>query len=488
MPAAYRDIGATVFSPNNVANPTALAAAAPTSRVAGDLLVCLTASRSIAATVATPSGWTLLSGFPKVSGTASGGKVYAFAKVAAGTSADDCSPSWSGVTTGTSGDSSSATILAYSGANTGDLSTVLDGSAAISDAAVTTSITVPSVTLTNTDSLQIAHAIRVNDTAHTFTGGLTNERRDAHTTSGTGHGIQITDVARIASGATATATITPSNTTSSRALVVTFAIKSAPAPVTDSGTNTTLAALENVELLSESGSHSAAAVPQIAGESRTETGALAATGALGGVETIAEPPTDEVTASVLIGASQVVTVDSGTVTSTVAHAADDSPVEAGGVAATADLAGLSAWDEVGAIGADSTLALHAESVTAVGSSTATATAETVEETLADETIVSALSSIDGFGGIGGLDAADSGAIASLASLAGSPALSEPGGLLTLAALSGDADLMGLAPADPPSETGRVAVAIGGRPATDGRGTTGPPGHGRIQPSKTGRPL
>lgn len=233
----FRAAGTAVFSANNVANPTALSPTAPAGRVVGDLLVCVTESRSRTATVATPSGWNLVSGFPKASATASGGKIYAFTRVADGTASDNASISWSGVTTGTNGDSCGARILAWQNA----LETADGTPPAATDAAATTSFNIPAHTTGSPNSLVIGVGMRVNDTAHTFTVATFTERSDDHTTTGTGHGTIVAEKVQTTAGSTGTGAVTPSNTTSSRVLAVSFGVRADATRVTltpTTGSNT----------------------------------------------------------------------------------------------------------------------------------------------------------------------------------------------------------------------------------------------------------
>lgn len=215
----FRAAGTAVYTANNVASPTTLSPTKNASTANGDLMVLVTASRSITATVATPSGWDLATGFPKASGTTSGGKIYIFTRIADGTANDAPSVVWSSLTTGTSGDSCSARILSYD-----DVRNVQDGTPpAANDAASTTSITIPAHTTSLDKSLVIGVAIRVNDTAHTFTVATFTERTDDHTTTGTGHGTEVSELVKSPAGSSGTATVTPSNTTSSRTLAVSLA-------------------------------------------------------------------------------------------------------------------------------------------------------------------------------------------------------------------------------------------------------------------------
>lgn len=225
---AFRAVGTQVNTANSVANPTSLTPTKNASTVNGDLMVLITASRNIAATVGTPTGWNIVSGFPKASATASGGKIYAYTRIADGTANDAPTVTWTGLTTGASGDSCSARILSYqNGTETAD-----GTPPAANDAASTTSITIPAHVTSLAQSLVIGVAIRINDTAHTFTVATFTERQDGHTTSGTGHGTEVSEKINAAAGSSGTATVTPSNTTSSRTLAVSFGLAAAATKVT----------------------------------------------------------------------------------------------------------------------------------------------------------------------------------------------------------------------------------------------------------------
>ena len=162
---AFRAVGAAQFTSNNVSTPTTLAPTKGAGTVNGDLLVLVALSRSITATVATPTGWTLLTGFPKRHGTASGGSVYVFTKLADGSANDAPSVVWTGLATGTTGDSASAVILSYSGAQVG-----LDGTPQLTTGATTTTtITLPAYTTATDQSLVIGISLKISDSATTFT-------------------------------------------------------------------------------------------------------------------------------------------------------------------------------------------------------------------------------------------------------------------------------------------------------------------------------
>lgn len=226
---ARNTAAAAVFTANNVANPTALSPTLPT-RTRGDVLLCFAWSRSITATVSTPGGWSLLTGFPLRSATASGGSLYVFADIVDGSEAAP-TITWTGLTTGTSGDASGAVIISYSGADVSQgAASVLDGSATSSDqAGSTTTVTVPSITTALQNSLRIAFVIKLlESSAATWTPPASfQEDLDVNTTTGTGHWLEISSFVVAATGATGTTTAAPSVTTSSRAFGVSFALKRA---------------------------------------------------------------------------------------------------------------------------------------------------------------------------------------------------------------------------------------------------------------------
>src|SRR5436190_4115821 len=227
MAASFRSAGTWSFSPNNVATPFTATPGAPAGKAVGDCLVLICASRSITATVATPSGWTLVTGFPKRSATASGGSIYVFTRIADGTATDTPSPVWTGLTIGTSGDSASAGILAYSGTQA-----VLDGTVQLTDtAASTTTSVIPAFTTGTNNSLVIGIALKIVDVAGTSTVATFTERVDASTTSGTGHNIAVSDKIQAVAGSSGTATVTWTATGSARSIQVSLGLKEAIADI-----------------------------------------------------------------------------------------------------------------------------------------------------------------------------------------------------------------------------------------------------------------
>lgn len=213
--------GSAVATANNVANPTNLSPTKHADTQTGDAMFLVTTSRSSTATVGSISGWTQLT--TAASGTASGGTIYVFGRIADGSGLDAPTVAWSGLTTGTSGDSCLARIVTYR-----NCSITTTGTATTTDAAATTSLTMPTFTPGAADAAIICAGLRVNDTAHTFTSRVAHERGEAHTTTGTGHGQLIYDLNAQGTSATGTRAIVPSNTTSSRTLLHTFAVLASP--------------------------------------------------------------------------------------------------------------------------------------------------------------------------------------------------------------------------------------------------------------------
>lgn len=222
MAVTFRGAGSAVFAANNVANPTALT---PTKSgtVDGDLMLCFTWARSITATVSTPTGWGVLTGFPVTSGTASGGRIYVFSRTADSTANDAPTITWTGLTTGTSGDACGAAILSWQ-----DASLVQDGTVASTDlSAQTNTSTIPAITTAIDHSFVVGFAIKLNESSgQTSTTATFTERLDAQTTSGTGHAVTISDkLDQTPAGSSGTAAVTWSITTSARALVATVAFR-----------------------------------------------------------------------------------------------------------------------------------------------------------------------------------------------------------------------------------------------------------------------
>lgn len=225
---AHRALGSTVHAANSVANPTSLTPTKGGSTVNGDLLVCWTWCRSITATVGTPSGWDLGTGFPKRSATASGGSIYVFTRIADGSGSDGPTVTWTGVTTGTSGDTSSAVILSVQNA----VGTLDHSAIAFSDlAAQTNTSTIPDVTSLHDQAYAVHLTFKFVESG-TSTQTTYTERTDAVTTNGSGNCSTTGSVTKATAGAVGTGTVTWSNTTSARALSCAIALRNAPTTVT----------------------------------------------------------------------------------------------------------------------------------------------------------------------------------------------------------------------------------------------------------------
>ncbi len=229
MAASFRSAGTWSFTANNVANNLTLTPGAPSGKANGDLLVLVCESRSITATVATPNGWNVVSGFPKRSATASGGSIYVFTRIATGGADDAPGPAWSGVTTGTSGDASGAGILCFQ--NTTE---TLDGTVQSSDlAAQTNTSVIPAFTTATAGSMVIGIAVKLlESSSQTSTVATFTERSDNSTTSGTGHIVAASSLLVAGTGSSGTATVTWSATTSARALTASLGLKATIDPVT----------------------------------------------------------------------------------------------------------------------------------------------------------------------------------------------------------------------------------------------------------------
>lgn len=223
----FRSAGSWAFTPNNVPSPATLSPGAPSGTVPGDLLILIAHSRSNTGGVSTPSGWDIINGFPKRSGTTSGGTIYAWTRIADGTSLDTPSPQWTGLTTGTSGDSSGAGIVCYRNGTE-----VLDGTVQVSDlSAQTTTSVIPAFTTSIPNTVVLGVAIKLLESSgQTSTVATFTERVDQSTTSGTGHVVEVSDKVQGTPGSSGSATVTWSATTSARALAVSFGLAAAVSP------------------------------------------------------------------------------------------------------------------------------------------------------------------------------------------------------------------------------------------------------------------
>ena len=228
MPAAAVADGATGFAASNT--NAAIAISNPAGLMLGDVLLFIGWCRLITATVSTaPAGFTLLSTF--TSGTASGGRIWIYGRIVDGTEPGTVNFATNGVT-GNSGDLWGACIYAYRGIDTsGGITAIYDGTPTTTDASGTTTCTYPALTISNADSMIVRTLARFQDLAVTFTPTATwSEREDSSSTVRTGAQHHLQDKLATASGVQAAVTVTPSSTTATRYLAVTFALKATQPP------------------------------------------------------------------------------------------------------------------------------------------------------------------------------------------------------------------------------------------------------------------
>lgn len=223
MAVQFESDGGTVFCAAN--SNAAITVPLPATRPVGSVLMLVGFSRLITDVVGTaPAGYTLMTGFPKSSVTAAGGRVWVYTDVADGT---EVAPSFActSAVTGNSGDLWGACLYCYSGVNT---SNILDGTPTVTDASGTTTCTYPALTITTADAMVVRFLARFRDAADTFTPTATwNEREDLGTTVRLGGQHHLQDKLATASGAQAAVTVAPSVTTASRYLAVTLALRAA---------------------------------------------------------------------------------------------------------------------------------------------------------------------------------------------------------------------------------------------------------------------
>ena len=224
MPVVFESDGGAAFCGSTAgAVPVAL----PPTRPVGSVLLFVAICRLITAAAPAPSGYTLLGTY--TSGTASGGRIWIYGRVVDGSEvALSIVPT--GVT-GNSGDIWGACLFCYSGVDTsGGIANIFDGTPTTTDASATTVVTFPALTISRADSLLVGTLTRFIDSAtntYTPTAGW-NEREDLASTSRTGGNIFLQDKLATVSGSQASVTVTPLNTTNSRYLAVSFALKSIP--------------------------------------------------------------------------------------------------------------------------------------------------------------------------------------------------------------------------------------------------------------------
>ena len=226
MAVTVRAVGARAQPPaNSIASPGVATPGSPT-HVAGDLLVVVSACRSrtsVPSLTTNGSGWAAWTAFPKLSGTASGGQIAIWWKVAGSAAEPMPTVSWSSLTTGTTGDSFQAVCLSLIGAHLTAPSDVTPPAATDASAA---NPSIPTLTTATAGALVIGAAIKVSDTAQTGTiANSFTERNDSHTTFGTGNLLYVASREMASTGATGASTVTASNGTAAQCLSVAIAVK-----------------------------------------------------------------------------------------------------------------------------------------------------------------------------------------------------------------------------------------------------------------------
>jgi hypothetical protein len=290
---AYESDGGTVFAAS--ANNGAVTVPLPATRPVGSVLLFIGWCRLISATVGTaPSGYTLLS--THTSATASGGRIWVYGRIVDGSEA---APTFavSNAVTGNSGDLWGAAIYCYSDVDTsGGISGIFDATTTVQDASGTTTCTYPAITTATSGAMLVRTLARFRDAADTFTPTASpahTEREDLGSTVRTGGQAHLQDFATSTTGAQASVTVAPSNTTAARYLALSIALKP-NMTITASGTETSIAAHSGLETIV---GISTAVVDSIAAPSGAE--ALAETGA-------------KISATLQTATEEVVTTDSGT--------------------------------------------------------------------------------------------------------------------------------------------------------------------------------
>lgn len=166
-PAPVGTAGTPVYSASTVVTPTTLTPDTGSGYSIGDTLICFTVSGvALAATVATPSGWTKIL---DVTGS-SLYRMVLFAKVAASTTEAAPSVVWSNLTTGASGDPVGAIIRGFSGLDTSDLTTLAEVTGTVTQGSTSSTVTAstPAITTTTDNDLILSLAVRADDVANTW--------------------------------------------------------------------------------------------------------------------------------------------------------------------------------------------------------------------------------------------------------------------------------------------------------------------------------
>ena len=230
MPPALRgtfNAAPGVASATSVVTPTNLAPTLPTHQ-ADDLLLCYTACRLAAPTVATPAGWTQLL---NVAGTNQ--RVALFGKVAASSSETTPTVTWSGLTTGTSGSTVAAQCAAFTGMQN-NITGITDVLGAVENGAASATAVASGTAITTliADDLVLSLTTRPDDVGVWTAGipaGFTEIGRIA-TTSGADMVIEWTYLVKTTPGSVAPADYTITSGSSFTSTGILIALKAVPAP------------------------------------------------------------------------------------------------------------------------------------------------------------------------------------------------------------------------------------------------------------------
>ena len=222
----FKSINTRAQSASSVVNPTNLATSPlPSPMANGDLLLAITTCRSNTATVATPSGWTLWTGFPQRSATASGGSIYVFYRVVVG---GETAPTltWTGVATGTSGDSSQACIACFDRIDT---ASPIDAAPPAPTDASAGGAVIPGTTIVNSSTTAVGVGMKISDTNQTcIASGDYTEHGDFHTITGIGHNLFVGSQEEGLAGAIGSSPVTMSNAAVVRCLAAVLVVKDLP--------------------------------------------------------------------------------------------------------------------------------------------------------------------------------------------------------------------------------------------------------------------
>lgn len=227
MAVAFESDGGTVFAAS--ASNAAITVPLPATRTVGSVLFCFIFTRLITDVLGTaPTGYTLITGFPKSSATASGGRLWLYARIVDGS---ETAPTvaCTSAATGNTGDLWGAILSCYSGVDTsGGIQNIFDNAPVLTDASGTTTCTYAAITFAAADSMRVGCLARFSDALDTFTPTASwSEREDASSTTRTGAQVHWQDFLPGVSGAQGAVTVAPSTTTAARYVSLSFGLKAA---------------------------------------------------------------------------------------------------------------------------------------------------------------------------------------------------------------------------------------------------------------------